>query len=46
MNYTRSIGHSLYAAELYNEPELRDGLPQSPLEPRIAATGFRRDEET
>jgi L-alanine-DL-glutamate epimerase-like enolase superfamily enzyme len=30
----------------YNEPDLRDGLPQSPLEPRIAATGFRRDEET
>ena len=29
----------------YNEPELREGLPQSPLEPRIAATGFRRDEE-
>ena len=25
----------------YNEPELPDGMPQSPLEPRIAATGFR-----
>ena len=25
----------------YNEPEPRDGLPSSPLEPRIAATGFR-----
>ena len=30
----------------YNEPELRDGLPTSPLEPRIAATGFRRDDQT
>ncbi len=27
----------------YNEPELGDGLPQSPLEPRIAPTGFHRD---
>ena len=25
----------------YNEPELRDGLPGSPLKPRIAPTGFR-----
>jgi hypothetical protein len=29
----------------YNEPQLRDGLPTSPLEPRIAATGFRRDDQ-
>jgi hypothetical protein len=26
----------------YNEPELRDGLPISPLEPRLEPTGFRR----
>jgi hypothetical protein len=25
----------------YNEPQLPDGLPQSPLEPRIAPAGFR-----
>ncbi|HYP49154.1 MAG TPA: hypothetical protein VEQ61_10995 [Thermoleophilaceae bacterium] len=25
----------------YNEPQLPEGLPQSPLEPRIAAAGFR-----
>jgi hypothetical protein len=30
----------------YNKPDLPDGLPQSPLDPRIAATGFRREKET
>ena len=34
------------APAAYNEPELRDDLPQSPLDPRIAATGFRREQET
>jgi L-alanine-DL-glutamate epimerase-like enolase superfamily enzyme len=29
----------------YNEPGLRDGLPTSPLEPRIAPTGFRREDD-
>jgi hypothetical protein len=28
----------------YNESELRDGLPESPLEPRIAPIGFRRED--
>ena len=27
----------------YNEPELREGLPTSPLDPQLAATGFRRE---
>ncbi len=31
------------APAAYNNPELGEGLPTSPLDPRIAATGFRRD---
>jgi hypothetical protein len=27
----------------YNEPELREGLPTSPLDPNLAPTGFRRE---
>ena len=30
----------------YNNPDLQESLPESPLEPRIAATGFRREQET
>jgi hypothetical protein len=30
----------------FNSPEPRPGLPQSPLEPRLAATGFRREPDS